>query len=46
MVQGFPNLLRNTELSDLNEIEMVAPTGFGSQASLLEITFEGLALAA
>jgi hypothetical protein len=25
---------------------MVAPTGFGSQASLFEITFEGLALSA
>jgi len=25
---------------------MVAPTGFGSQASLFEIAFEGLALAA
>jgi hypothetical protein len=26
--------------------QLVAPTGFGSQASLFELTFEGLALAA
>jgi hypothetical protein len=25
----------------VNEIEMVAPAGFGSQASLFEIVFEG-----
>ncbi len=30
----------------VNEIELVAPTGFGRQASLFEIAFEGLALAA
>jgi hypothetical protein len=30
----------------MNEIELVAPTGFGSQASPFEIGFEGLALAA
>ena len=30
----------------INEIELVAPTGFGSQASFFEIAFEGLALAA
>jgi hypothetical protein len=28
----------------VNEFELVAPTGFGSQASLFEIAFEGLAL--
>ncbi len=32
--------------SDINKITMVAPTGFGSQASLFEIAFEGLAFAA
>jgi hypothetical protein len=32
--------------SNINEIKMVAPTGFGSQASLFEIAFEGLALTA
>ena len=29
-----------------NNFELVAPTGFGSQASLFEVGFEGLALAA
>ena len=30
----------------VNEIELVAPTGFGSQASFVEIAFQGLAFAA
>jgi len=34
------------QVLNINEIELVAPTGFGSQASLFEIAFEGLALAA
>jgi len=32
--------------SNINETNMVAPTGFGSEASLFEIAFEGLTLAA
>ena len=30
---------------NINKIELVAPTGFDSQASLFELSFEGLALA-
>jgi hypothetical protein len=36
---------RKSFAENLNEIELVAPTGFDSQASLFEIAFEGLALA-
>ena len=33
----------NIEASNINETNVVAPTGFGSQASFFQIAFEGLA---